>query len=201
MISLLKRKYVILVAGLLYIIGILAYSYTAILPSAVANSLATISDVFPAMWDALTRALFLMMVRYVLSLREFNLSTEKNTALLLVSFVGLVVEVVLLNTYTPNYDKYSYIIFTFPTAFYLFNLTKNTTLNIKPETSKPMRNMSTAIYCVHPLVIEILNLIVAEDLINSILRYSIVAIVLAIVAYIIVKLSQNRFFRVLKYLY
>ena len=72
---------------------------------------------------------------------------------------------------------------------------------LKCNHNKELRNASTVIYCVHPLIMNIFSLIPAIDSINSIIKYTLVAGIAALLAFVIINLSQKKALKVLRYLY
>ncbi len=198
--SFLKKYILYFVAVFLYIIGMFSYSYYWIDFSLFEN-ITAITNIFPAMWDSITRAFPLLLLGAFSINRKKIKNNKYNLFLFVLSFILLCVEFSLINSFTNNHSAFSYIIFTIPCVYFFFNFVKNLKLNINKDTSKKFRNMSTIIYCVHPAIIEIFSYIKSFDELNNLLQYLCIAIMSTILSYIIVKLVDKRNNKILKLLY
>lgn len=201
LLSFVKRKYIPYIVIVLYAFGITAYSYYWIDCPASSLSLSAWNS-FTAMFAGLTMAFPLMYVGYFAS--QHNFKKMNSLILTIVSLVLLCVEIYLLRTFTENKWVFSYIIFTLPCAYFLFSLVININVNIKQDTLKILRSMSTLIYCIHPLIINAVYIAFKANGISdihSVLKYFMVAGLSLVVAFIIVKLSQFKYLKFLKYLY
>lgn len=195
-----KKRIVIVIATILYIFGMLSYSYFGFdfLPCDIFVS---ISNKLGAFWGAATRAFPLMIAGYYVGTAKHRPSTKSSLLLFVVSFLLLSVEYYAINTFTCNHENFSYIIFTVPCQCFLFSFI----LSIKSDKTSViffyLRNTSTIIYCLHPMIINLLNLIPGFSDSNSILRYISVATISLLLSLIIVKFSKKNVFKLLKYLY
>lgn len=200
LLSFLNKKAVAVLSVVLYLIGILTYSYNwiNILPINILNSMANHLDVF---WTSVFRAFPLIFIGYIAGTYKPKRKVKVDAFLFAISLVFLLVEYFLLHSFTDNNEKYSYILFTIPCEFYLFRILINTNANIKASTGKMLRGMSTFIYCDHPLILGVMGLVYSIDSFNSSLNYLILAVISAGVSYCAVSLSHKKGCRFLAYLY
>ena len=117
--------------------------------------------------------------------------------LLIISLLLLLAESALIYASSGKIDYSSYIIFTFVTSVIGFLAVKNIDLNIKNKKAfYSVRNMSTLIYCLHPLIIKIVKNIINFDRINSIIWFLIITALTIIVSYILLLGSKKvKFFK------
>lgn len=198
--SIIKRKYFYLLVSILYFIGMLHYSYFWI-DVPLVNFIDKISTLFPAMWDSATRALPIMSIGLYIALDNKGRIKKVNLFLFLTSFALLIGEFLLLNNLTNNHSNFSYIIMTIPCAYFLFVWIANRNINISKQNSVLLRNMSTVIYCIHPLFIYLFSMNKDFDNLNSILKYLVVVFSATLVSFVFVKLSKYNYMKFLKYLY
>ena len=199
LLSLFKKKNVVIFSVVLYIIGMFSYSYSWIDFPGV-TLINSISRIFGEIWNSTTRAFPLMTAGYIAGTTGFKLKSKTKFILFVISFICLLTEVACLIKFTSNKGQYSYVVFTIPCEIFLFMLLlKNKQL--KCNHNKELRNASTVIYCVHPLIMNIFSLIPAIDSINSIIKYTLVAGISALLAFAIINLSQKKALKVLRYLY
>jgi peptidoglycan/LPS O-acetylase OafA/YrhL len=83
-----------------------------------------------------------------------GLKTGYVSILLLVSFIGLVVEAFLLKSLGAT--KFSFIVFTLPLAFFLFALVERLIINIRINT-RYLAKASMNVYLIHPAILFILK--------------------------------------------
>lgn len=199
LLSLFKKKTIVVISILLYIMGMFSYSYSWIdLPGVTLIN--SISRMFGEIWNSLTRAFPLMTAGYIAGTTGFKLKFKTKFILFVISFICLLAEVACLIKFTSNKGHYSYIVFTIPCEIFLFMLLLKGK-QIKCNHSKELRNTSTIIYCAHPLILNIFSLIPTIDSINSIIKYILVAAIAALLAFVIVNLSQKKALKALRYLY
>lgn len=198
--SLLKRKIIYILALVLYLLGILVYSYYFFSIDILAP-LQSVSNFFPALWDSVTRA-FPLIIIGVFSIYSNKIKNNTtNLLLFIISFIFLHVEFYFINTFSENHEKFSYIVFTIPCIYFFFSWVINQNIKLKQNISKCFRNISTIIYCVHPLFIYLFSLNADFINLNSLLKYIIIALTSTLVAYTIVKISKYKLFMFLKFLY
>lgn len=198
--SFFKKSVVIFMATILYILGMLSYSYFWVnfLPCDV---FIIISNNLGALWGAATRAFPLIITGYYVGTAKHKPSAKLSLLLFSISFILLSAEYYALNTFTSNHEYFSYIIFTVPCQYFLFSFILSIKSGEASEKFIYLRNSSTIIYCLHPMIINLLKLIPDFYDSNSVLQYISVAIISLLLSLIIVKLSKKKVFRFLKYLY
>ncbi|MCM1115062.1 MAG: acyltransferase [Clostridium sp.] len=118
----------------------------------------------------------------------------------ILSIILLVVEASLIYFISGKTNYSEYIIFTFITVVAGFMLLKE--INHSNKHSKLfylLRNMSTLIYCIHPLIIVIFKTFVNNESINSVIWFAIVSASTLVVSLLIILISKKLKF--LKYCY
>lgn len=169
----LKRKFLLLLMLLLYMVKALSYGYIKWLPKSF-NAVFGICHKFDALFDAVFLILPLLLLGYFISIcKKPNIKW---------SFIGFVCSFVLLTTEAfilRNFgqESVSFIFFTLPTAYFSFSIVLQLKFGNKLRIGKMLGSVSLIIYCFHPMVVEILP----EDMF-SLLKYIIVAIVSFLVA-------------------
>lgn len=125
------------------------------------------------------RAIPIMVLSYAIVKMNF-----KSTILLLsfsvVSFVLLCVETLLMNKFTSNKNIYDFLIFTIPCIAFMLKFLTNTDIKGNKEIFVLLRNLSTIIYCAHPLMIRLLEFIPGFSDINGIGKF-VPAVLLSVV--------------------
>lgn len=147
----LKRNYLIPISVGLYAIMLLFYSYNWCLPERCVSLVNWLSYSFP-----LTAGVFLMVPLLLLGIRiriGSILPIKMVIVGLAISFCGLCAESFWLRG--NGHTKVSYIIFSYLTAFFLFQLLLNIPTDRKLFTK--LARISVFVYCVHPMLIEILR--------------------------------------------
>ena len=195
--SFLKRKVVYVMAIVLYLLGVLVYSYYW-LPIDSLDILKNIYLMFPAMWDSVTRAFPLLLLGLFSNRTNRVKNNNINLLFFIISLLLLCTEFYCINTLTENHKNFSYIIFTVPLGYFFFSWVMNLNINLNKNTSKIIRNMSTIIYCVHPLVLHFFK---KFDSCDSIYIYLFVLFISTIVSYLIIKTSKIKLFSFFKYLF
>lgn len=181
-----RTSLLIVIMLFLYCIEAIAYGYRGFFANQTLQKLFEIGDWLSYFLAAFTRCLpFLLLGALIARLKTKNIKTGIWAGGLSVSFLGLCAEAYLLKHFEQ--ERFSYIFFTLPVAFFLFMFIKNCNL---PDTSKhiykKMANVSMYIYLVHPLVILILE----EYISNSMLLFTVTCILSIAVSVFCVKIKQ-----------
>lgn len=189
-------KRVLLVGSLvLYLIGLVYGSYNFIhLP------FQSLYSTFANIWPRMSTVLFCVIPICALAFLCNNIRI-KQPSLWILSIIMLIlfsIEGMILYYYVPK-NASSYIIFTLPTVLFLFVSIKNTPLTIK--NSYEIRKLSTIIYCMHPLVIELLGYSVNIKDLNSFVYFLIISFITLLMSIILLLLYKKfRFAKPLKYI-
>ena len=135
----------------LYVVMLLFYSYDWLLPYGGGRLYRLLSFSFPA-----TAALFLLLPLLLLGFCIGNtpvLSKRMANVGFMLSFLMLCAEAFFLRA--QGHTKVSYIVFSYPAAYFLFQLL----LNIRSECKlfTKLAGISVFIYCFHPMVVEIVE--------------------------------------------
>ena len=153
----LSRKPLLLIAALLWLCECLRYSY-AWLGADRMSSFLWISQRMPIVFDAAFRALPLMLFGANVARSEEHQRSKTLGILALLGFALCTAEVYALRSLTRNGQNFSYLIFTPFMAISLLRFMcalKQVALDRKKASL--LRNMSTIIYCVHPMIISLLT--------------------------------------------
>jgi branched-subunit amino acid transport protein AzlD len=143
-----------LVAAVLWLCECLTYSYTW-LGADHAAPVVWISQRMPIVFDAAFRALPLMLLGSRLA-RNKPQQNKKRLGMLLVCGILYAAEVYALRSVT---ERLSYVIFTPILTVCLFALLLTSKqCSLSPSCGSMLRFSSTVIYCVHPMILELLPL-------------------------------------------
>lgn len=183
-IKIIKNKVAIFVLSTaLYSIKVLTYSYSFILPSELTPFLDFMEQI-RAIRNAIFLILPLMLIGYLIHSKKSS-NKINNTIGLVISTAFLFLEA--FSLHAMNYDRVSFIIFTYPTAYFLFSVLLSIELPLNKQVCSLLGATSLIIYCFHPMVIELFNDIVS----NSILMFIIVATVSVLVSLTVVLIKTR----------
>jgi len=162
-----KLKMLLLLSISLYMVMLLFYSYDWILPYGGGRLYQLLSISFPA-----TAALFLILPMLLLGFCIGNTPVlSKRMAIIgfILSFFMLCTEAFFLKA--RGQIKVSYIVFSYPTAYFLFQ----SLLNIRSASKlfTKLAGISVYIYCFHPMVVETVGIMTN----NSIVLYLISVVI------------------------
>lgn len=145
-----KKKYYSILMIVLYIVQVIVYAYSFVLPESLSLIL-KICDYLSCPFIALTRILPFLLLGIIIS-REKN---DKNSGIMfLVNLVFLVAEIYLLRS--NDQEAFSYVFFTFPTSYYLFKMVLMIG-EIKHIGAYKIFRSSTFVYCVHPIFVWVMS--------------------------------------------
>lgn len=193
-----KSKAVVMLSAVLYIVGLLTFSYNWIDVSAI-QMLNSVTEPLKILWDSLTRALPLMMFGFYAGNNRFRFSLKLNVLLFFASLVGLCLELFVLFKHTTNNGNYSYLFFTPICEILLINLVLKLKIDGNKKYFLLARNLSTILYCLHPLIRNLLYLLPNFENVNSIIRYSLVVLISLGVSVVLIEASKK--FKKLRYLW
>ena len=180
----LSTKAALPVAALLWMIEVWLYAYSLFFPG-VSFPLFAIIQKVPALRDAVFRILPLLLLGGMIRDRSQEMRRGVLYAGLLVSIVLLIVEAAILNHF--GQDKLSYLIMTFPTAFFLFS----TLISAKALRMHRLRSLgaiSTIVYCVHPMLSDYLR---TKEL-NSVLAFVVTTAVSSAAAVVCISIKERK---------
>lgn len=114
-----------------------------------------------------------------------------------VAFLFCAAEATALYNFSPNEDKYSYLFSTPLLAFsWLFRIIQVRKGALPEVGSRLLRDMSLTIYCIHPLVIEIVNVCSVLAGIGKWLVVTILSVAIsAVYAWLRIDIRKNRRFK------
>lgn len=195
-------KLVIATAVIFYFIGTFAYSYTWIVSeNTLIDLLIKLYDLLSSISVGFFRVFPYLMMGFVFSKYRIKINTPLSVILSVTCLLLLGLEVWLLKT-SGNTSRFSYVLLTGVTVFFIFNTVSK--VKLKYNMLYPsLRKMSSIIYFVHPMFININALILTHYLSNenSGIFFISVLVCSALFSVGLIKLSQSRHFHKVKFLY
>lgn len=194
MLRFVKVKYTFILSAILYILGAVVYSYYW-LP--YVDMFVNVHNYIQTFGDAIFRAMPLIMMSLLFV--NYKSLSKKNSAILLILFIVLnIAEVLLLNIFTENSGRYSYVITTLPLAICVFSVISNINITVNKQLCSYLRKASTIIYCVHPLVYYFITKITFPSLW---INFALSLVICLVFSFLLIWLSDLKHGKVLKYLY
>lgn len=198
--------YLMLKAGLKVGIAITAVLYVLLIFVSSYSFLPMVSEISNFIWSMRTdlpmkiflRAIPLMFVGVLVAYCGNKISKSKSFIFFVISFVCLGAESSALFFFLNA--GVSYLVFTAPTVFFFFNFIRQVDFHMNDTASLYLRNMSTLVYCLHAVFINMCDKFIPQ-LESTIIRYLIVVAVSVFISLIIVFLSRKCKMKFLKYLY
>lgn len=180
---LIKKSFVYVLIIVLWIIEVLQYAYAMVLPSAVQNIFSLCAKV-QMPFESIVRVLPLLLLGIVIQHQK-----QKRNAFyivgLIISMIMLFAEVYFIKSLGG--EKYSYVIFTLPVAYFLFETIHSLDNVVKCRNTLFFQKISTYVYLAHPAVIWIIELVV--DLPNF-LEFVLVTILSILMGFIINRIHR-----------
>lgn len=153
----------ILIAGILWILECMVYSYPWVAGERL-HAVLSLADRFPTVFDTVLRALPLMLLGGVCARDSDRSRIRRRSVQAVIWGMALVLEASMLWFFSPNREKFSYL---FSTPFLMYSLlwllAYGPQCRMHPKTAAILRKSSLVIYCIHPLIISILNSIRISD--------------------------------------
>ncbi len=197
LLSLINKRAVLFISIMFYTVGVFAYSYFWI--DCFPIDLALRFQIFAqGMWSVGTVAFPIMFIGIIAGKRH-RFSCQLNLFLFAISFVLLIAEYLFVKVHTK--ESFSYLFCTVPCTYFLFSSIVSINTKFSVEKMRLLRQMSTIIYCIHPMVIYIIKATTTFGEGDIAVVYTIVALSSILISYIIVKLSSIKLLRWLKYAY
>ena len=148
-----KKLPLLMAAG--WCVECMVYSYTWAIPG-LQQSVGLVAGRAPIVFDTLFRALPLLGIGVMLS-DDASGTRKSSGGLCLCAMAACATEAALLKVFSPNQSNFSYLIFTPCVAYLMLRyLVGCRQIKIPSRTAAVLREASLIIYCLHPMVIEIL---------------------------------------------
>lgn len=190
----LKPKYVLVIAIIILVIGTLKSTYASALQQLFGFSLPD----FLGSRNGLFYGFPYMAMGMAIAKTKTQGKTENKKKL----YIGFIVSLLLLMI-----ESYLFVIcfqtdstilwlMVFPYTYFFFEIVNNTDIQIKKKVSYTCRKMSTLLY-----VSQFLFIPVFSRFLSHILLFLVVVLVTAVFSLVIIKLSEMRYLRFLRYLY
>ena len=149
-----KKLPLVIAAG--WLVECLTYSYTWVAPELL-QPVGRLMDKTPIVIDTVFRALPLLGVGVMLSDRASGYRNKASGVLCLVAMIACAAEATILKIFSPNQSNFEYLIFTPFVAYLLLRcLLESRHLKLPTAAATVLREASLIIYCLHPIIIEIL---------------------------------------------
>lgn len=191
-----RLKYFVVLSFLIYIFGMLSNTYSFIgLPTN--KYIQMLYESVPILNTVIFVVIPLLCISIIT--QKINLPSRVYGVLSVLFLILYSCEAMYLYGITKGEGSYTYIIvFTIPATLFAFLFLKSLKCNI--NNGYFLRKTSTLIYCVHPLIINIIHLCFGENTLNSTLEYLIVAILSMLLSALIFCLYKKfKFCKFLKY--
>lgn len=181
LLPILNCKRAISISILMYMIWLLYYSYQWCLPEKITQLLKLMSYL-----PALSAGIFLIIPLMLLGMkisRQPIIKLRNAFIYFMISFILLCTEAFWLKN--SGYDKVSYLIFTYPTSYFLFECL----LNIKTDEKVfcTLGKISLFVYCFHPILIETVGKVID----NSVVLYLITIVCVTLIGWGYMRIMQK----------
>jgi surface polysaccharide O-acyltransferase-like enzyme len=197
-----KVKLVIVMAAIFYLIGTYTYSYTWITSD---NYLIDLFIKFYGFLGSISVGLFrafpYLIMGLVFSKYKIKIPLPLSAILSVICFLLMGLEVWFLKS-SGNSSRFSYVLLTGVTLFFIFNTVSKIKLKYKPLYPL-LRKLSSIIYFVHPMFININGLILLHYFNNKNSAILFISVLVCVILFSagLIKLSQVKNFNKLKSVY
>lgn len=192
-----KLKYILGLAVILYIIGLLPQTYFGLLEplreyETVWGILKAVESVIVTTRNGVFEGLLFMGIGMLFAFKPIRIKFKLSVVLFAFSFILFLAETVILQSlgWIREPDIYVFLV---PTVFFLFYIVIHIELK-QHKIYRYLREQSTLIFYLHLFVSSVLNLllpIVGLEITNSLIQYSVVIVATVIVSHIIILLSRK----------
>lgn len=183
-----NKKYLKWVVIVFWAVKVLSYGYYQWMPSSIIN-IFSLLEIFSGIRDGIFCIFPLMLLGSCVYYEKMH----KNKFYIIgfvISFFLLIIEAFTLRHFGQN--AVSFIIFTLPTSYFLFNLVLRIKISIKTQTCMILGMASLFIYLVHPLIVEFIKMLVNNSILCFALTTIIATILGVIYAIIMIHLKTRR---------
>lgn len=182
-----NEKFLIPIIILLWILQAFGYAYDSyfhLLPIIIRDYI----NLFSSIFNGLTLMLPLLLTGNLIKKYGLCLSHTQIRIGLLISVLGLVTEVYFLRWI--GVQRWSFILLTLPCAFFVFTTLykMGQKLDIDWHFSKYLASISLIVYCIHPIIIGILN---NNDITNPMIVFLLTSIISTIISLIYVSIKYK----------
>lgn len=182
-----NEKLFISITIILWILQAFGYAYDSyfhLLPIIIKNYI----NLFSAIFNGLTLMLPLLLTGNLIKKYGVCLSNTQIRIGLLISVLGLVIEVYFLRCI--GVQRWSFVLLTLPCAFFVFTALykMRQKLDIDWHFSKYLASISLIVYCIHPIIIGILN---NNDITNPMIVFLLTSIISTIISLIYVSIKYK----------
>ena len=161
-IRLIKKKTILLLLSIgMYSFRVLTLAYSLFIPETIAN-IPSLFERISAVFVALFTILPLLLLGFFIALGFYPK--------LKIAIIGLVISVILLVIealvlHNRGVDNVSFLFSTYPTVFFIFSIALKISWKPKNSITRLLGAISLIIYCIHPLIILVLQCFTQETII------------------------------------
>lgn len=145
----LKKRIIYILSIVLWFVEAINHGYRMLLPSVLQDFFAFF-DTISAPFQSIIRMLPLLLLGIIIQKQTGN-NLKRNCIRFILSSLLLCLEVYVLKSFGG--ESFSYIFSTLPAVYFLFKIVHSFDSKIKLKNSILLADISTTIYCVHPVVI------------------------------------------------
>ena len=175
----LKEKHICITVCLLWFVEVLSYGYRVFLPSIVQEAF-NMLDIIALPFESIVRVLPLLLIGIAIQ-KQNEIRLINNVSRFVLSMILLWIEICFVSKFGG--ESFSYLIFTLPTAYFLFKVVHYFDNKLKFENTVLLADVSTVVYCVHPAVIVFLKDVLS---VNANLWVFVLAILISIAICVVV---------------
>lgn len=150
---LIRKPFVYLLIAVLWALEVLQYAYVIVLPPAIQN-IFSLCDKVQMPFESVVRVLPLLLLGIVIQHQK-----KKSSAFCIVGFVVSMIMLFLEVYFVKSLggEKYSYVVFTLPLAYFLFSTIHSLNAAVKCKSSLAFAKISTFVYLAHPAFILLMS--------------------------------------------
>ena len=166
-----NTKFFVILMAVVYVFGVLFYTfgeqYAPEILVKIWKFIPTTTVSFLLIMPSVTPCLFIDRIK---------LNKAHSLLIFVIFYILFIIESLFFYFFTERSANSQYAFMIVPAIFFLFLWLKGCNLNISSKTSAMLRNTSSVVYFVHPMVINLFGLIMAREEINGILYFAIIAL-------------------------
>lgn len=184
-----NKKHLKWIVIVFWAVKVLSYGYYQWMPSSIIN-IFSLLEKFSGIRDGIFCIFPLMLLGSCVYYEKAHKNIYIYIIGFLISFSLLIIEASTLRHFGQN--AVSYIIFTLPTSYFLFNLILRIKISIKSQICVILGMASLFIYLVHPIIIDFVKMLVDNSILCFALTTIIATILGVIYAIIVMNLKTRR---------
>lgn len=157
-----RKPYIFILTVVLWIIEVVYYGYSFLLPSGI-QQLFAVADKVQMPFESVVRVLPMLLVGIIVQKARFR-NKAINIFGFLMSFALLGGEIYLAKSLGD--ERFSYLFCTLPVAYFLFQTVHSFDDSVRMKNSLMLSEISTFVYCAHPAIILVITTYLNVELSN-----------------------------------